>query len=192
MLGLIRSSFTCLTKDLMFPLYLSLVRHHLEYGAVLWNARATKAQIRAVEKVQMRAVSMVHGLHDMDYEDQLRALELTTLSARRARGMMIEMWKHFHVYDNDTLASSFKTGFSGRRKLECHRFSAEGIHKKTFLAAAAIAWNRLPVEVRASPTMNTFKARLDEHWCDLPLRYNFLARSPWALTDEIGEIPTLD
>ena len=73
------------------------------------------------------------------YEEQLIALNLTTLSYKRCRGMMIEMWKHFNIYESDVIAPSFKRGFSLRRKLDCHRFRANGIHKKTFYAAAAVA-----------------------------------------------------
>ena len=87
-----------------------------------------------MEKVQMRALDMVDGMGGKTYE-------LITLSYRRCRGMMIEMWKHFNVYESDVIAPSFKKGFSLRRKLDCHRFRANGIHKKTFYAAAAIAWN---------------------------------------------------
>ena len=96
-------------------------------------------------------------------EEQLIALNLTTLSYRRCRGMMIEMWKHFNVYESDVIAPSFKKGFSLRRKLDCHRFRANGIHKKTFYAAAAVAWNKLPLTVRSSKTMDTLKSRLDDH-----------------------------
>ena len=184
LLGLIRRSFTCLSRDIMLPLHKGLVRHHLEYGGVLWNARASRAQLRAVEKVQMRALDMVDGMDGKTYEEQLIALNLTTLSYRRCRGMMIEMWKHFNVYESDVIASSFKKGFSQRRKLDCHRLRAKGIHKKTFYAAAAVAWNKLPLTVRSSKTMDTLKSRLDDHWSDLPLKYDHLATPPWILKED--------
>ena len=155
MLGLIKRTFTCLSKEVLVPLYTSVVRHYLEYGGVLWTAIANRSQIRAIEKVQRRAVSMVHGLQDIEYSEQLKALNLTTLSARRARGLMIEMWKHFYIYDKDTVGKSFKPGFSGRRNYECHRLRSVGKHSKTFYAAAGIAWNKLPLDVRLSPNINT-------------------------------------
>ena len=124
---------------------------------------ATHAQIRALEKVQMRAVNMIEGIQHLDYEHKLRELNLTTLSARRARGMMIEMWKHFHIYDKAILTKSFKPAYSARRNMECHRLKAVGIHSKTFYAAAGIAWNQLPLDVRVSTNINTFtfKAHLN-------------------------------
>ena len=81
LLGLIRHSFICLSGNIMLPLHKGLVRHYLEYGGVLWNARASRAQLRAVEKVQMRALDMVDGMDGKTYEEQ--ASKLTTLSYRR-------------------------------------------------------------------------------------------------------------
>ena len=115
-----RRSFTCLSKEVLVPLYTSVVRHYLEYGGILWTAIANRTQIRAIEKVQRRAVSMVHDLQDIEYSKQIKALNLTTLSARRARGLMIEMWKHFYIYDKDTVRKPFGPGFSGRRNFGCH------------------------------------------------------------------------
>ena len=49
-----------------------------------------------LEKVQIRAVNMVHGLHGLTYEEKLKALNLSTLSDRRLRGDMIQVWKFVH------------------------------------------------------------------------------------------------
>ena len=70
------------------------------------------------------------------------------------------------------------------RKLDCHRFKANGIHKKTFYALAAVAWNKLPLAVRSSKTMDILKSRLDDHWSNLPLKYDHLATSPWILKED--------
>ena len=55
LLGLIRRTFTCVSREVLIPLYTSLVRHYVEYGGVFWSGIANRAQIRAVEKIQMRA-----------------------------------------------------------------------------------------------------------------------------------------
>ena len=192
MLGLIRGTFTYVSKEVLIPLYTLLVYHYIEYGGVLRNDIANRAQIRAVEKIQMRAVSLVEGMQDLDYGEQLQALRLTTLSARRARGMMIEMWKHFHIYDRDTVGKSFRPGVSGRRNFECHRLRSTGKHSKTFYAAAGVAWNKLPNDVRLSPNINTFKARLDRCWNNIPITYDFLAVPLWMIMDDNGEVPLLE
>ena len=70
------------------------------------------------------------------------------------------------------------------RKLDCHRFKANGIHKKTFYALAAVAWNKLPLAVRSSKTMDILKSRLDDHLNGLPLKYDHLATPPWILKED--------
>ena len=63
--------------------------------------------------------------------------------------------------------------------MDCHKFKINGIHEKTFYAADAVAWNKLPHTVRSSKTMNTFESRLDDHWNDPPIKYDHLAIPPW-------------
>ena len=105
---------------------------------------------------------------------------------------MIEMWKHFHIYDRDTVGKSFRPGFSERRNYECHRLRAVGKHSKTFYAAAGVAWNKLPNDVRLSPNIDTFKARLDRFWNNIPILYDFLAVPPWMILNDNGEVPLLE
>ena len=68
--------------------------------------------------------------------------------------------------------------------MDCHRFKAYGIHKKTLHAAATVAWNKLPLTVRSSKTMDILKSRLDDHWSDLPLKYDHLITSPCILKED--------
>ena len=48
----------------------------------------------------------------------------------------------------------------------------------SFYYLAPVAWNNLPDSVVESDTINTFKKRLDNHWKDHPLIYDFLATTP--------------
>ena len=79
MLGLIRRSFCCLNADIPLPLYKAFVRHLLEYGAPVWSGRLKRSQIRAIEKIQMRATEMVKGMSYIDYGESLKLLRLPTL-----------------------------------------------------------------------------------------------------------------
>ena len=91
MLGLIRRYFCCLNADILLPLYRVFVRHLLDYGAPVWSGRLKRSQIRAMEKIQMRATEMIEGMSYIDYGEKLKLLRLPTLSYRRARGEMIEV-----------------------------------------------------------------------------------------------------
>ena len=121
MLGLIRRSFCCLNADILLPLYKAFVRHLLEYGAPVWSGRLKRSQIRAIEKIQMRATEMIEGMSYIDYGQRLELLRLPTLSYRRARGEIIEVWKHYHVYDPNVISPTFKRARSRRTMYQIQR-----------------------------------------------------------------------
>ena len=56
----------------------------------------------------MRATEMIEGMSYIDYGERLKLLRLPTLSYRRARGEMIEVWKHYHVHDPNVISQTFQ------------------------------------------------------------------------------------
>jgi hypothetical protein len=52
-----------------------------------------KKHIDMIENIQRRATKLIPGLSDLSYEDRLRRLRLPSLSYRRSRGDMIEVYK---------------------------------------------------------------------------------------------------
>ena len=64
--------------------------------------------VNVVENVQIRATKLVDGFSQLDYSERLRRLDIPTLIYRRARGDIIEIFKHFHSYDKNTLPNSFQ------------------------------------------------------------------------------------
>ena len=104
MMGLIRRSFSFLDNHLFRKLYITFVRPHLEYAQAVWAPHLAK-HINMLENVQERATRLVDGLHNVDYPNRLQFLDLPTLAYRRARGDMIELWKHFHTYEQSTFPS---------------------------------------------------------------------------------------
>ena len=52
-----------------------------------------KKDIECIEKIQKRAIKLVHGFDKMPYEQRLKALELYSLQRRRLRGDLIETYK---------------------------------------------------------------------------------------------------
>ena len=73
----------------------------------VWSPNLQK-HINMIENVQIRATKLADGLSHLDYPERLRKLELPTLVYRRARGDMIQLYKHFHIYDKATLSLSFQ------------------------------------------------------------------------------------
>ena len=181
-MGLIRRVFSHMGKEMFLRLYPAFVRSHLEFSQVVW-APWRRAQIRRIEAVQERATRMVEGLGHLDYTERLKALKLTTLSYRRLRGDMIEIWKHINTYSDGTRPMNFKLVQRPIRST-CHphqlypptaKDGHTGVQSNNFYFRVAATWNALPVDVVTAETLNSFKNRLDSHWSNNQLKYMTVA-----------------
>ena len=175
--GLIRRSFAYLDCDLFNRLYKTFVRPHLEYAQAVWSPVSQKL-IDMLENVQIRATKMVDGLSNLVYEDRLRRLDLPTLVYRRARGDMIQVYKHFHTYDQDLLPNIFRRQIYGTRNHDYKlvwRKPKDGIRgpqANSFYYRIMQTWNDLPANVVKAQSINEFKNLLDDAWNDSPAKYN--------------------
>ncbi len=87
MLGFIKRNFFFKNKDIILPLYNSLVRSHLEYAVQFWSPHLAKA-IAKLEAVQRRATKMIPSLRNKSYEERLARLNLFSIEKRRLRGKL--------------------------------------------------------------------------------------------------------
>ena len=177
MVGLIRRSFSYLSCYLFRKLYLTFVRPHLEYAQVVWSPHSKKL-VNMLENVQIRATKLVDGLSSLDYPERLRKLNLPTLLHRRERGSMIELYKHFTVYSEETLSSAFQPR---KRVTRSHNYQlmernpgdgVNGTQANSFYYRYARMWNELPANITEAETLNSFKNALDKHWEESPSKFN--------------------
>ena len=99
MLGLIRRNIVYKEKELIIPLYKTIVRPHLEYCIQAWRPYRKK-DIDMLERVQRRATKMIQKRRNINYEMRLKECGLTTLETRRLRGDQIEVFKILNGYEN--------------------------------------------------------------------------------------------
>ena len=88
--GIIFRTFTYLDPEMFRNLYKSLVRPHLEYGAVIWFPMYKKDRI-AIENVQRRATKLVKSCNRLSISDRLKKLGLPSLEYRRERSDMVQV-----------------------------------------------------------------------------------------------------
>jgi hypothetical protein len=166
--GLIRRSFSNIDRQTLPLLFRSLVRPHLEYAITIWSPRL-KADQDLIEQVQKRATRLVPGLADLPYPERLRLLKLPSLTHRRLRGDLIEMYKLTHgIYNIDTswlpLRGQQHHATRGHQYHVKIQYCNLEVRKNCFSLRAAQPWNNLPEEVVQAPSVNAFKARLDKYW----------------------------
>ncbi|XP_069105880.1 uncharacterized protein [Argopecten irradians] len=178
--GLLRRTFNFMNSKSFIPLYKSLVRTQLDYASSVWAPFKVK-DIDRLEAVQRRATKSLPGMGNLTYPERLRILKLPTLSYRRARGDMIELYKMINgIYDKEacTFIQLWKDvaerhSNRGNSKMLFPQQAKTQLRSNAFKIRTVKLWNSLPESVVSAPNINTFKNRLDKNWQNQDIVYNY-------------------
>ena len=167
LLGLIRTTFSCIDEDTLPQLFTTLVRPHLEYGNIIWHPRHRIDKLQ-IEKIQRRATKLIPHLKHLPYEERLQALKLQSLDSSRHRGDMIQVYKIMNGLDQldpelFLLRAEGRCTRGHQDKLLMFHSRLE-IRKNVFSQRILQDWNSLSGMPVAATTLNIFKSSLDKQW----------------------------
>jgi hypothetical protein len=134
-----------------------------------------------LENIQRRATKLIPGLSDLSYEDRLRRLKLPSLSYRRSRGDMIEVYKIMSGKYDPEISNIFQHQEQENRNTRGHKnklFKPRcrlNIRKNSFCIRVVNMWNNLSEHVVTAKTLLTFERRLDRYWENQDQFYNYRA-----------------
>ena len=178
LVGFIGRTFEFKSEKVILTLYNSLVRPHLEYCVQFWSPYYKK-DIEKLEKIQRRVTKMIPRLRNKPYEERLKELNLFSLTKRRIRGDLIEVFKIFKGYSNldankyftiDHTNLTRNNGF----KITPKRFKSHEA-KHYFFNRIVNIWNKLPSEIVNSNTIESFKNNIDKYLKVNPQQALFLS-----------------
>ena len=171
--------------ELLIQFYKAFVRPHLEYAVQVWAPTARHGNwgiIMEIEDCQRQFTMITEDMGLLSYRQKLQRLRLTTLLERRMRGDLIETFKIINGFVNYG-HNMFGTNTAYRTR----NFNVTSHHllrsAHDFFNSRVIKyWNQLPLRVRNSTSINTFKASLDLFRLSKPDSPNGF----WKLLEEIS------
>ena len=173
-LGLIRYTFTELPASTLLPLYKSIVRPILEYAVAIWKPHLKK-DIDGLEKVQRRATKLVKGIKHLTYPERLKHLKLDSLTFRRRRNDMLQVFRILNKIDNLDKKTFFSPGLSASTRGHSAKLAKPRARTNarlhTFSHRTINDWNNLKQDTVACKTLNSFKNALLAEWKNHPERF---------------------
>ena len=164
--GLILHTINYKSKDIMLPLFKSLVRPIIEYGNPVWCPYLRK-HVDFIESVQRHFTKCIIGTKNLDYKERLKFLGLPSLEFRRFRGDLIETYKICNeIYDPVTTSSLFDFNTSDKTRTNglkiTKRVTNSSKYQNFFTNRVTNHWNKLPTHVVSAKSSNIFKNCIDK------------------------------
>ena len=96
-LGFIASNFRYKSKELILPLYKSIVRPHLNNEVQFWSTYLRR-YIEKIEKMQNRITKMIPEIRNHSYHQRIQDLYLISRVQRIPRGQLTEVFKYLNEF----------------------------------------------------------------------------------------------
>ena len=152
-------------RNVLLPVYKSLIRPILEYATVIWTPHC-KTDIKEIESVQRYLTKRIHGLGSLSYGSRLSALHLSTLENRRSYFDLVACHKLIHATESCKCSEQLHLRRSNTRghlyKLIATTSNLD-VRFHFFTERVVNSWNSLSPEIVNIADNNCFKRALQQH-----------------------------
>ena len=159
-------------------IYISFIRPILEYSDVVWD-NITQYEVNAIQKIQNEAARIVTGATKLVSLDMLnQEIGWESLQVRRSKHKLCMFYKMKNnlcpAYLSSLVPESFEgTTYNLRNSQNIRPVLARTqLYYKSFLPSGIREWNELPIEVRNSTSLASFKYQLNTDIQKVPKYYN--------------------
>ena len=162
---LIKGLFWYVSNDSNIPyMYLEISRR-LMREVVLLMILSTEFPLFLQESSfpHIPRVAMVFGMRHKNAEERRKSLGLMTLEQRRERGDLIEVFKILkgHTKIDPSIFWEVRDARNGARLVKSRATNGKRQRQNFFSYRVIQKWNLLPANVKMSPSLDSFKSRLD-------------------------------
>ena len=118
-----------------------------------------------LESVQKRATKIIPHLKQLSYKERLKRLDLFSLTYRRKRGDLIQMFRLIQGLDNIDINDIVTFDTNSTTRGHKYKLKKRQVHKDSrkyyFSERIFDAWNKLPEGIVTSDNLSTFKNGID-------------------------------
>lgn len=165
-LNIFKRTFTHINCETFSAVYNFYLRPYLDYCSQIWSPYMS-GDIDFIEKLQRKATKSVLGLSNLDYNERLYRLKLSSLVERRHKLDMVELYKIINGYVNVDASKYFTLRNNPRLRghnfhLKTNRFNTL-VRKNFFTQRVVQKWNTLPSNIVNSNSIGSFKYNYDQY-----------------------------
>ena len=167
-----------LDRKSLQTIYFTFIRPILEYADVVWN-NCTQYEATELEKIQYEAARIVTGATKLvSINSLIHETGWETLLDRRKKHKLLMFYKMQNSLSPDYLSSLVPptigntTNYPLRNSADLLTIHASSqLYYNSFLPSVIREWNELPEDVRNSPSIATFKRKLNSDIINIPPFY---------------------
>ena len=127
-------------------------------------------------KIQCRVTKIIPRLKNKTHEERLEELNLFSLTKRRIRRALIEVFKIFKGYSNLNVNNYFNISIPKNNGCKIIRKRFKSHEAKYFFFNRIVnIWNTLPSEILNSSSIPSFKRKIDKYLKTNPQQTLFLS-----------------